>query len=57
MQPYNIHNTSGNIVVVGQVETHADRWARRISRENRISIAHAQAVLQVNRAVKEPRDE
>jgi hypothetical protein len=57
MQPYNIHNTSGNTVVAGQVETHADRWARRISRENRISIAHAQAVLQVNGAVKKSHDE
>jgi hypothetical protein len=57
MQSYTIQNTSGNIVMTGHIETHADRWARRISRESRISIAHAQAVLQANGIVKEPRDD
>jgi hypothetical protein len=57
MQSYTIQNTSGKIVMTGHIETHADRWARRISRESRISIAHAQAVLQANGIVKEPRDD
>jgi hypothetical protein len=57
LKHYTIQNTSSNIVVTGQVETHADRWARRISRENRISIAHAQAVLLANGIVKEAGDE
>jgi hypothetical protein len=57
MQSYTIQNTSSNIVIAGRVETRADRWARRISRESRISISHAQAVLQANGIVKEPRDD
>jgi hypothetical protein len=57
MQLYTNQNTSGNIVVNGAVETRADRWARRISRAKRISLAHAQALLQVNGIVKEARDD
>jgi hypothetical protein len=57
MRHYTIQNTNRNIVVTGQVETHADRWARRISRENHVSIAHAQAILLANGVVKEARDE
>jgi hypothetical protein len=53
MQPYTIQSPCGNIVKTDQVETYADRWARRISRENRISFVHAQAVLQANGIVKE----
>jgi hypothetical protein len=57
MEPYIIQNTSRNSVMADRVETHTDRWARRISRENRISFVHAQAVLDANGIVKEPRDD
>ncbi len=57
MQLYTIQTTGGNIVMTGAVETHADRWARRISRDSGISIAHAEAVLQANGMVKERRDD
>ena len=57
MRLYTIQDTIGNIAVAGQVETHADRWARRISRENRISIANAKAHLQANGIVKDQRDD
>ncbi len=57
MQSYTIQDASRNSIMTDRVETHNDRWARRISRENRISIAHAQAVLQANGMVKERRDD
>jgi hypothetical protein len=57
MQTYTTNTADDNIVVSSQVETRAERWARRISREKRISVTHALIVLQANGAVRQARDE
>jgi hypothetical protein len=57
MPPYTTNSADGNIVVSSEVDTRAERWARRISREKGISVTHALTVLQANGAVRLARDE
>jgi hypothetical protein len=57
MDSYTNFDNNRNIDVAEDVERVTDRWARRLSRDSRISYDHALAVVQANAIVKGTRDD
>lgn len=57
MTQYNEQATCGNTIVPARSETPNERLIRRVSRDKRITNAHAKAALDANGFLKEPRDE